>query len=98
MIQDKTSHTGQFLAGERGWAVKERMPRKPKGFLSLKNANGNNLKDLTVEFPLGVLCLVTGISGSGKSSLIQDTLFGARFKNEKNKRALRLYLLAALED
>ena len=85
MIQDKTSHTGQFLAGERGWAVKERMPRKPKGFLSLKNANGNNLKDLTVEFPLGVLCLVTGISGSGKSSLIQDTLFGAIQKRKKQK-------------
>ena len=85
MIHSETSETGQFLAGERGWAIRGRERRNPSGFISLKNASGNNLKNLTVEFPLGLLCLVTGISGSGKSSLIQDTLFGAIHQRKKKK-------------
>ena len=85
LIESSESQTGQFLAGQRGWTVKNRTPRKPTGFLSLKNANGHNLKNLTVDFPLGVLCLTTGISGSGKSSLIQDTLFNAVQNRKKGK-------------
>ncbi|HAN99032.1 MAG TPA: excinuclease ABC subunit A, partial [Planctomycetaceae bacterium] len=51
---------------------------------------GNNLKNLTVEFPLGVLCLVTGVSGAGKSSLVQETLYGAicRRKRKESDRPL----------
>lgn len=77
LIKCERSITGDFLAGRRGHTLLERTPRKPRGWITLAGATGHNLKEVTVEFPLGVLCLVTGISGSGKSSLIQDTLYGA---------------------
>ncbi len=77
LLRCENSITGDFLAGRRGHTLIGRTPRKPQGFVTLEGASGNNLKDVTAEFPLGVLCLVTGISGSGKSSLVQDTLYGA---------------------
>lgn len=51
--------------------------RAPRGFLHLEGARRNNLKSIDVKFPLGCLCVVVGVSGSGKSSLVLDTLYPA---------------------
>ena len=70
------SVTGQFLSGAR----RVPMPafrRKPTGFITVKNARAHNLKGIDVAFPLGVFTCVTGLSGSGKSSLVNDILYKA---------------------
>ena len=60
------------------------------GRVKLRGRAGNNLQNLTVEFPLGVLCLVTGVSGAGKSTLVQKTLYPAlvrRLQEDKDTTA-----------
>jgi excinuclease ABC A subunit len=74
----KESYTGQFLAGNIKLSKKDgeiyRKIDDNTKYLMLKNANTNNLKNVSVEFPLGVMVGIAGVSGSGKSSLILDTL------------------------
>jgi len=67
------SITGAFLS-HRLSITRQKPLREPQGFFTLKNISVNNISNLSVSFPMGVLCCVSGVSGSGKSSLIMDCL------------------------
>lgn len=71
------SPTGQWLAGKRVLGSAEKRRPATAGTLKLVGARGNNLQNLTVEFPLSVFAAVTGVSGAGKSTLVQQTLYPA---------------------
>ena len=74
IIRCEKSITGAYLSGRISIPVpKER--RSPSGFLTVKGASENNLKNIDVSFPLGVMTCVTGVSGSGKSSLVNEILY-----------------------
>ncbi len=68
------SITGAYLSGKLKIPVPETR-RKPAGWLTVKGASENNLKNIRVDFPLGVMTCVTGVSGSGKSSLVNEILY-----------------------
>jgi len=70
------SLTGQYLAGTLRIEPPAKR-RKPSGYVTVKGASANNLKNVDVRFPLGVMCTVTGVSGSGKSSLVNEVLYKA---------------------
>ena len=73
--QNPKSITGQYLSGKKSITIPEKR-REPNGkWLKVIGARENNLKDIDVNFPLGVLTCVTGVSGSGKSSLVNEILY-----------------------
>ena len=77
VIEHPASVTGPYLTGAKR-ILSEHTRREPgDGHLRIVGARANNLKDVTVEIPLGLITAVTGVSGSGKSSLIVDTLLSA---------------------
>jgi excinuclease ABC subunit A len=80
LFKDPVSLTGKYLSGRLriDTPTQRRVCRSPK--LILEGASTNNLKDITAEFPLGCLIGVTGVSGSGKSSLVFETLYPAIFQ------------------
>ncbi|MBQ3437905.1 MAG: excinuclease ABC subunit UvrA [Fusobacterium sp.] len=86
VIKNKKSVTGQFLSGKEKIEIPEKR-RKWNKSIKLFGAKGNNLKNLDVEFPLGIMTVVTGVSGSGKSSLVNATLYPILF-NKLNKGKL----------
>ena len=76
VAKNPKSLTGAFLSGKRGIKMPAKR-RTPTGYLTIKGVRVNNLKNVTAQFPLGVFAAVSGVSGSGKSSLIMQTLAGA---------------------
>ncbi len=74
IMKNKDSLTGKYLSGELTIPVPKKR-RKPTGYITVKGARENNLKDIDVRFPLGVFTCVTGVSGSGKSSLTNEILY-----------------------
>jgi len=75
VMKNKNSLTGQYLSGAKRIVVpSKRKIADPKKKISIKNAHGNNLKNISVDIPLGLMTCITGVSGSGKSTLINDTL------------------------
>lgn len=76
LLKNKNSITGAFLSGREQIATpKKRRPVDPKRKIKVVGARENNLRNVDVEFPLGVLTAVTGVSGSGKSSLVNEVLY-----------------------
>ncbi len=69
------SLTGQYISGRRQVPVPERRRLGNGHFLRVEGARANNLKSVAVDIPLGTLTVVTGVSGSGKSSLVLDVLY-----------------------
>lgn len=74
-VKKASTLTTAYLSGEKGIAVPAERRKGNGHSLVIKNATGNNLKNVSVEFPLGKFLCVTGVSGSGKSSLITETLY-----------------------
>ena len=87
IMKNKKSVTGAYLSGRKKIPVPEER-REPKGFLKILGARENNLKNIDVEIPLGVMTCVTGVSGSGKSSLVNEILYKALAKELNRARTI----------
>ena len=89
--KSRNSLTGKYLKGEKVIAIPDnRRPIDPHKYIRIKNARGNNLKNITAEFPIGLFICVTGVSGGGKSTLTVETLYksAARKLNNSNVRPM----------
>lgn len=87
IMKNPNSVTGAYLSGR----IKIPVPserRKPTGFLTVKGARQNNLKNIDVDIPLGVMTCVTGVSGSGKSSLVNEILYKSLAKTLNRARTI----------
>ena len=83
----KESITGDYLSGRKKIPVPE-VRKEPTGWIKVKGAKENNLKNIDVEFPTGVMTCVTGVSGSGKSSLVNEILYKSMAKQLNRARTI----------
>ncbi len=87
LMENKNSITGAYLSGRRKIPVPAER-KKPTGWLTVKGASQNNLKNIDVKFPLGVFTCVTGVSGSGKSSLVNEILYKSLARTLNHARTI----------
>ena len=85
ILKNSNSITAKYLRGEEKIEVPTTR-REPKGYLKVIGAKENNLKNINVDIPLGVFCCITGVSGSGKSSLINEIVYPYLSNNLNNSR------------
>ena len=97
--KSKKSITGQYLSKKINIKIEKKDPRNSKNFIQLEGANGNNLKNIKIKFPLNKFISVTGVSGGGKSSLVIETLYKAlsKAKNNSNEKPLPFLSLSGSE-
>ncbi|MDD2376937.1 MAG: excinuclease ABC subunit UvrA [Clostridia bacterium] len=86
MKKDKNSITGQYLSGRIKIEVPSKRRKIKNGYIEIKGARENNLKNINVKFPIGVFTCVTGVSGSGKSTLVNEILYKSISKELNNSR------------
>jgi excinuclease ABC subunit A len=87
ILKNKKSLTGQYLSGKMVVGI-QKPNRTVQNKLILSNCRQHNLKDITVQFPLNMLCVITGVSGSGKTSLVKHILYPA-LKNAKGDFSIK---------
>ena len=90
LLKSNKSLTGKYLSGKKEIRIPRVRRNGSSNQLSIKGATGHNLKSIDVDFPLGRFIAVTGVSGSGKSSLVNETLFPALAKELNKARAYPL--------
>ncbi len=83
MLEQGVSLTGEYIGRRRGLSCRSDQRRKKRGAIRVVEASTHNLKSVSVEFPLGGLCVLTGVSGSGKSSLLIDCVYPALQKRKE---------------
>ena len=98
IIINKKSITGKYLSGQKKINYNKTKKQQAKKFIALEGAEGNNLKNINLKLPVGRFISITGVSGSGKSSLINQTLYPALSKefNRNNLKPLKFKSLSGI--
>ncbi len=89
ILTDESSITGHYLSGKRKIDVPSKRRKGDKTYIEIKGASENNLKNIDVKFPKGLLTVVSGVSGSGKSSLINECLYKGLYNELYPKKLMK---------